>query len=141
MCFRSAPTNNLSDGRYSHPLPAIRYRERDLVVYAGWLAPVPLGVDALLIVAAIGSAVDDALAALGRLQPSLRDKPAALLADAPEQDGRGLVRRVLRREPALHRLLQDGLAQAVGQLFVQLFAGRFEGAVFFDVGSRIFDYR
>ena len=138
MCFWSAPTNNFSDGRYSHPLPAIRYLERDLAVYADRLALAPLGVDALLIVAAIGSAVDDALAALGRLQLSLRDEPAALLADAPEQDGCGLVRRVLRREPALHRLLQDGLAQAVGQLCVQLFAGGLQLSEFLDIKSYLF---
>ena len=67
----------------------------------------PLGVDALLIVAAIGSAVDDALAALGRLQLSLRDEPAALLADALKQNRGWFIVRILRHQLSLYCHLQN----------------------------------
>ena len=121
------------------PFPAVRYLEGDFVLYADWLGLAALGVYSLLIAAAIGTAEDDGLAALGGLHLLLRDELAALLADAFQQRARGFVCGVLGHELALHRYLQHGLAQAAGQRGIHLLAGVLELSVFFDERHELVD--
>ena len=107
----------IAERSHSRPSPALRNLEGDLVVDADRLA-----LAALLIVAAIGSAVDGRLAALGGFELLLFDELRPFGMDALQQDGSRLVRRVLLDELSLDGQLQDGFAQAVGQLGVQALA-------------------
>ena len=128
----SAAANNCTERFKPCPFPAVWYLEGNLVLNADGFGRMALLVDALLIAAAIGTAEDDGLAALGGFHLLLLDEFATLFADALQQGARGLVSGILRHELTLYGHLKHRLAQTVGQGGVQFLTGVLEPAVSLD---------
>ena len=102
---------------------------------SSWILPIPPLTEQRRIVERV-SALTPLVEEYGKLEDA-RYELTALLADALQQDARGLVGRILRHQLALHRHLQHGLAQAIGQCGVKLLSVIFQFAVPLDEGDKL----
>lgn len=111
-------------------------RIRDIERHINWhgLAPATL-----LIVAAIGSEVNDALAALGRFSFSFCIEFAPLRTNPLEQDRYRFVGRILRNELAPNCYLEHRLTQTAERFGVKLLVSIFKFAIFRNTRHSFFN--